>query len=526
MEKKFKLNDGSKTFVERNTLLEPANNSSALQNDADEIREVSVQLSQIKKKHDEAKKLSNQMQDRLDKVRKDIEVVGVQETVAEGPVLQVSSRLEQLREHLNETQKRLEEEQLTQSTYHHMLKRMECDFIATKLKTSDNEGSMKSKQALLDFEGGKQRQSKEQRLQSKCIFDQLMRNIEKEQRDRQERIIELQKCIKNKEESVQRRIERQRRNAEIAEKAANENKDSSELKMRENLYVQKLWNTFMRKKMEKEMHNSQAIDDAFKAIKTATGVNDVQEMVRKFLTREQTYSQLLVTVSESESKIDKLKKENEELSGRLHDLKLDTNAGDKAKGAAALDSDADILAMKRDLDEVCGGYNKLNERFKGVNIVNDQVSSWAKRVYSKFGLLTEDPVFQEQPDDLPKVFAAMEAVSSRELEAISKQREVEGEDQIEYAEVFNDFATEDFVNKNIRVRPVSGMNDETRDGRQSNVSRGVGEGATEDQEDNFNKMANLELEGQRKDIKKILQKKLDDAAKKAAAEAAKKKKVE
>ena len=64
-----------------------------------------------------------------------------------------------------------------------------------------------------------------------------MRNIEKEQRDRQERIQELQKCIRNKEDSVQKRIDRQRRNQEIAEAAANENKDSSELKMRENLYI-------------------------------------------------------------------------------------------------------------------------------------------------------------------------------------------------------------------------------------------------------------------------------------------------
>ena len=79
----------------------------------------------------------------------------------------------------------------------------------------------------------------------------------------------------------------------------------------------------MRKKMEKEMRNSQQIDDAFKAIKTATGVTDVQEMVRKFLTREQTYSQLLMAVSESERKIDKLKKDNEEVRGRLHELQID-----------------------------------------------------------------------------------------------------------------------------------------------------------------------------------------------------------
>jgi len=45
--------------------------------------------------------------------------------------------------------------------------------------------------------------------------------------------------------------------------------------MRENLYIQKLWNTFMRKKMEKEMKNSSQIDEAFKNIKTATQVSDV-----------------------------------------------------------------------------------------------------------------------------------------------------------------------------------------------------------------------------------------------------------
>ena len=73
------------------------------------------------------------------------------------------------------------------------------------------------------------------------------------------------------------------------------------------------------------MHASSQIDEAFKAIKTATGVTDVQEMVKKFLTREQTYSHLLVNVSESERKVDLLKKQNDELRARLHELKIDTH---------------------------------------------------------------------------------------------------------------------------------------------------------------------------------------------------------
>ena len=48
-------------------------------------------------------------------------------------------------------------------------------------------------------------------------------------------------------------------------------------------------------------------------------------MVRKFLTREQTYTQLLKTVNESEGKIDSLKKVNEELRASLGDMTLDSS---------------------------------------------------------------------------------------------------------------------------------------------------------------------------------------------------------
>lgn len=91
--------------------------------------------------------------------------------------------------------------------------------------------------------------------------------------------------------------------------------------------------------------------------------------------------------------------------------------------------------------------------------------------------------------------------------------------------MFNDFATEDFINKNIRVRPISGVthHDDTKDGRQSNVSRGLGDGNAEDQEDNYNRMALIELDSQRNDLKLILKKKQDDARRKAEQEEARKK---
>jgi len=71
----------------------------------------------------------------------------------------------------------------------------------------------------------------------------------------------------------------------------------------------------------------------------------------------------------------------------------------------------------------------------------------------------------------------MNDLVDKELAVLQKRQEEGGDDVgIDYAEVFTEFATEDFINKNIRVRPFSGVThaDETRDGRQSNISRGLG----------------------------------------------------
>lgn len=180
--------------------------------------------------------------------------------------------------------------------------------------------------------------------------------------------------------------------------------------------------------------------------------------------------------------------------------------------------------MSEELRQVEKEHQRLGERFKGINIVNDQISNWAKRIYKKFGALTNDDSFNKPPTDLVTVFNAMHNVVEHEINAIAQTR-TEEEAGIEYDQVFNDFANEDFVHKNIRVRPVSGLNDETRDGRQSNVSRGGMDDGKEDGEDRFNQDALLELDTDRKNIKAVLKKKLDEAERKAALlEALKKKK--
>ena len=78
-----------------------------------------------------------------------------------------------------------------------------------------------------------------------------------------------------------------------------------------------------------------------------------------------------------------------------------------------------------------------------------------------------------------KEFESKKKLTKSELKAIKDRSD---DNPIEPDDAFIDFATEDFISKNIRVRPISGVThaDETRDGRASNISRGGGNDDTEE----------------------------------------------
>ena len=100
------------------------------------------------------------------------------------------------------------------------------------------------------------------------------------------------------------------------------------------------------------------------------------------------------------------------------------------------------------------------------------------------------------------IFKAMESISVTELKALRDQRQ---DNRVEPDDAFIDldFATEDFINKNIRVRPISGVThgDDTKDGRASNISKGGQNDDGENTEQN-NKLFLYEIENQRKLVKK------------------------
>ena len=71
-----------------------------------------------------------------------------------------------------------------QRQYEHMIERMKKDLIALTIKSSEMHDSYKSKEAIMSEETEKSRKAKEQRMQAKFKLENLMKQIDQEQKKR------------------------------------------------------------------------------------------------------------------------------------------------------------------------------------------------------------------------------------------------------------------------------------------------------------------------------------------------------
>ena len=203
-----------------------------------------------------------------------------------------------------------------------MLDRQKKDLIALTLKINDLADSLRSKKIIYDVESNMQMNSRQEKLQSKYKLDNLMKMIDHEQKKRQERISSLQTSIQNKQDALQKRLTRAKRQAEIAERAANQSRDQTEIDKRHTLFINRLWSAFFKKRMAKEMAHYRHIEESFQKIRAETNNSDVREIVQKFMTKEQTYAHLLMAISQNEQKYDQLRALNAAKQKRVRELQI------------------------------------------------------------------------------------------------------------------------------------------------------------------------------------------------------------
>ncbi|CAG9329463.1 unnamed protein product [Blepharisma stoltei] len=415
----------------------------------DEMREISMQLTMIRKKHDQTKRENSLKRHQLERSKKELEKLGTVAEVTEMDERSINQRIEQLETALELTHMKVEEELLNKKSYEHMLNRMNLEKVNLQVTSNHLSHTLKSSKMELESEKEKSRKNKELNHQSKKFLQELKANLEFEKRKKEERVQQLERSVKMRKDASERRQERLKRQAEIAEAAANEDRDSQEIQMKEQLLINRFWYMYLRWKLEKEWQSAAEVEEAFQKIRAATGLSNVKDIVQKFLTREEVHQQLMQSISEAEKTLDDLKAENEKSRNELKELLLiegETNERSFYKEFKALEE-----KLAKEQNELL----KCRERNENSTRNYEHIFAWGKKIMSKLDNRL-DTSNMDLVDLFNKIKEKLEVVVTPLLE--NKEaflKELNKYESKKTDQLLKEIYTPDFIAKNSRVRPKS-----------------------------------------------------------------------
>mmetsp|Transcript_12862 Transcript_12862/g.30864 ORF Transcript_12862/g.30864 Transcript_12862/m.30864 type:complete len:535 (+) Transcript_12862:79-1683(+) len=132
------------------------------------------------------------------------------------------------------------------------------------------------------------------------------------------------KEVQEKKALVQQRVEMNQRleQRERMLKAQQDLDKSGEKALKSTAAMADIGGALTHKEAEDEKKRMQDYEDAFRRIKEATGVSDVNEVIQKFLTQEDTQANLMKLCDDNQKKIEELNEEKNRLKGKVEELKF------------------------------------------------------------------------------------------------------------------------------------------------------------------------------------------------------------
>ena len=199
--------------------------------------------------------------------------------------------------------------------------------------------------------------------------------------------------------------------------------------------------------IEEEQEKIASYEAAFREIKEATGVADVNEVIQKFITQEETHKSLLAMTRESQTKIEQLSESKVAAQERVQKLKYAAGGEQQqSAGQAADQAERNKLERQRHKHErlarvmiaVKAGVQHLSERLEGVKLEGQTPL-----------VLTDD--------NMVEVLQQCEAKMRIVLEAIRQEEEALLRDMGEAAlQTSTELPTEPPIVNNNRVRDAEG----------------------------------------------------------------------
>ena len=182
--------------------------------------------------------------------------------------------------------------------------------------------------------------------------------------------------------------ERKERQKKIEQEAKNDAQDKQEVEKRRKLQLLKLYNQFLRKRMEEQLKRYEELEDIYEKIRNICGTQDLEFIIDFIMLRNKRYNYAVQIVNEKEETIKKLKKDIKNLNSDLVKLKNKAIIREKEEDSitetrienTGMDQDdiklikkeneknQDLLILGKKYNEINLAYNKVLENIQTMKI--------------------------------------------------------------------------------------------------------------------------------------------------------------
>ena len=185
--------------------------------------------------------------------------------------------------------------------------------------------------------------------------------IGEERKAREKELNERRNAVTAREEMSNRILEREKARQDIVLEAKGDLSAEAEEALKKNLVTNALHHQLNQNVMEGEQQVMSAYEAAFRKIKEATGVGDVNEVIQKFVTQKDTEKNLMAMTRDAQARIDQLAEEKALTKTQVDEMKYSGAGGQSSRQEVEAEEKkfADAVAMQERIKTRHGRLTKV-----------------------------------------------------------------------------------------------------------------------------------------------------------------------
>jgi chromosome segregation ATPase len=300
---------------------------------------------------------------------------------------------------LDTIQMKLEEELQNKEIFTHMIKRLTDELV--EAKTTVRETNDQLLLADQDFQTYQVQlhQTRQGQRSLEMAYGELKKKAATRRQKQEKKIVEIRKAIEQRVQQRVRQEEMERKREGIAARAKGDLGTEEEERLKRMFVVRSLYSSMLEQKVQKEALFLEKMEQGFQKIKTATGISDVQEIIQKFKTKDETHQTLMQQDSDTKNRIADLQKEQSELQGAFDEVstRLMAAGGNREMYQEVDNVDEALNAARKQMNDYKSRATKLD-------LILEESRMSVRKFLSKLNSQSQElPTLDQLPDAIDRV---------------------------------------------------------------------------------------------------------------------------